>query len=65
MKTFIVALMKSIFGDTANTLAVLLGLAMAVALVAVGDAAIAGWAVAAELAIAAPWLAARYRRGKG
>ncbi len=65
MKDFTAALTKSIFGDAANTIAVLLGLAMAVALIAVGDVAVAGWAVAAELAIAAPWLAARYRRGKG
>ncbi len=65
MKDVTAALIKSISGDTSNTLAVVLGLVIAVALLGSGDSAFAGWAFAAELAIAAPWLAARYRQGKG
>lgn len=65
MKVFLKALLKSLFGNVANSGAVALGVLLVFALVASGEARAAGWAMAAEIVLATGWLAGRYGRPKG
>lgn len=60
MKLFIKALIKSLFGDLANTASVTLGLLIAAVFIKAGDPAVAGWVMVVELLIALFLLVNRY-----
>lgn len=62
MSSFFKALVKSLFGDAANSAAVAVGVLLALLLVTASDAAAAGWGLAAVLLAAMVWLAGRYGR---
>lgn len=62
MKLFFKALLKALFGDLGNSLAVLLGVLVVLTLVALGEAPIAGWVMVVELLFAVAWLSGRYVR---
>ncbi|APZ43408.1 hypothetical protein [Acidihalobacter ferrooxydans] len=64
MNTFFKALIKSIFGDAANTLAVLVAAGVAFVLAGAGQNALAGWGLVAVLLPAMVWLAGSYGRPK-
>lgn len=64
MKTYFKALIKSLFGDMANTAAVVAAVAVAMLLGALGKPDVAGWALSAVLLLAMAWLAGRYGRPK-
>lgn len=64
MKTFVMALIKSIFGDAANTMAVLAALAVAFALATVGASSWTGWGLVIVLLPSVFALAGRYGRPK-
>lgn len=62
MRLFFKAMIKALFGDVANSVAVTVGLFVALGLVALGDRLIAGWGLAVTLLLAMVWLAGRYGR---
>lgn len=52
MRVFSQALLKALFGDIANTMAVLPGVLVVLVLVRLGDGPTAGWVMAVELVLA-------------
>ena len=65
MSTFFKALIKSLFGDLANSAAVTVGVLVALALVTLGATPVSGWGMAVTLLLAVVWLAGRYGSPKG